>query len=194
MQKRILMDFLKKNWSNLLLIFLVLLLILPQTRMPIQIAVNRLISFSPSEVAEKNRESLEDFHWRLKKIDGPVVDLSHSEGRVVIINLWATWCPPCIAEMPSFQKLYNDYEGKVHFYFITSEKEEKVKRFLEKRDLDLPVYQPVSSGPERLDSNQLPTTYVLSKNGRIAVETTGAANWNDQGFRNLLDKLLLDEN
>ena len=187
------MAFLKKNWSNLLLIGFLVLLIVPQTRMPIQVLVNRLISFSPSEVSENKRITLEDYDWRLQKLNGDRVNLNQSKGRVAVINLWATWCPPCIAEMPSFQKLYNDYSDRIDFYFVTSEKEEKIEQFLVKRELDLPAFQPLQAGPENLASNTLPTTYVLSKDGRIVVSTTGAANWNDSNFRKLLDKLLKEE-
>ena len=187
------MSFLKKNWSNLLLIAFIILLIVPQTRVPIQVALNRLISVSPSEVSLKKRQGLGTYNWPLQKLDGERVSLDQSRGKVTIINLWATWCPPCIAEMPSFQKLYNEYGDKVDFYFITSEKGEKVNGFLIKKSYTLPVYQPLISGPKELVSSSLPTTYVISKKGKIIVNTTGAANWNDSDFKKLLDNLLKEE-
>lgn len=187
------MSFLKKNWSNLLLIVFLILLIVPQTRTPIQVALNRLIAFSPSEVSENKRKSIESYDWSLVNLQGEAVNLNDSRGRVAIINLWATWCPPCIAEMPSFQKLYESYGEKIDFYFITSEKEERVKPFLQKKAYTLPVYQPLTAGPLALQSNSLPTTFVLSKKGEIVVNTTGAANWNDNDFRELLDKLLTED-
>src|SRR5690554_6776339 len=101
------MKFLKKNWSNVLFGVLVVLLIIPQTRMPIQVFVQRLIAFSPSEVAVEKRVVLEDYNWDLRKLDGGAANMRESNGKVAIINLWATWCPPYVAEMPSFQKLYN---------------------------------------------------------------------------------------
>lgn len=184
------MQFLRKNWSSLLLILLILLLVFPQTRMPIQITLNRIFSFAPSEVAAEEREVLEDYQWQLKKIEGSVENLKDSEGEVIVINLWATWCPPCIAEMPAFQELYNDYKNKVNFYFISSEKEEKLKTFLQKRNLSVPVYQPLTEGPELLQSRSLPTTYVISRKGEVVVKKIGAANWNDEDFRKLLNNLI----
>ncbi len=184
------MNFLRKNWSNILFILFILLLLVPQTRKPIQVALNRLIAFSPSEIAEEKRERLEDYSWRLKDLGGQMHYFGENKGEVVLVNFWATWCPPCIAEMPSFQKLYNDYGGKVKFYFVSSEEAEKLRQFLEKKEYDLPVYQPISATPDVMQSNTLPTTVLISKLGEVVVNKKGAANWNDDNFRDLLDNLL----
>lgn len=187
------MEFLKKNWSNLLFIVIIVLLFVPQTRKPIQVALNQIVSFSPTKISEKDRESLEDYNWNLVDLHGKPVNFKHSIGEVAVVNLWATWCPPCIAEMPSFQKLYYDYGDKVDFYFVSSEDSEKLQSFLDKKNYDLPVYQPLSIAPEKLQSRSLPTSYVISRNGKIVVDKKGSANWNDSGFRNLLDQLLEEE-
>lgn len=184
------MGFLKKNWSNILFILFILLLVIPQTRKPIQVTLNRLIAFSPSEIAEEKRENLDDYGWELMDMEGKHVTLAQSRGEVVIINLWATWCPPCIAEMPSFQKLYDDFGGRIRFYFVSSEDPATLRRFLDKRGYNLPVYRPYSAPPEQLNSNTLPTTYVISKTGKIVVDKKGAANWNDGSFRKILLELL----
>ena len=187
------MEFLKKNWSNLLFIFLIIILILPQTRKPLQVHINRIFAFSPSEVSEEEREKLHDYDWELVGLNEDFVNLNSSEGKVAIINLWATWCPPCIAEMPSFQELYNDYSEKVDFYFVSSEEPEKLENFLQKHDYSFPVFMPASPAPQVLQSNSLPTTYVISKSGEILVEKTGAADWNDEEFREKLEMWIPEE-
>lgn len=187
------MEFLKKNWSNILLLVFIALLFIPQTRKPIQVGLNRLIAFSPSTISEEDRTQLADYNWELRELGERPVNFRQSMGKVTLINFWATWCPPCIAEMPSFQNLYNTYGDRVDFYFVSTEEEEKLKVFLEKKDYWLPVYQPLSMPPEKLQSASLPTTYLLSKSGKIVVDKTGAANWNDSGFRNTLDQLLQEE-
>lgn len=187
------MNFLKKNWLNLLFIIVIVLLLIPQTRRPIQVTLNRAISFSPSRVAEDERETLQDYNWNLVNMQGDPVNLKTSIGEVAIVNLWATWCPPCIAEMPSFQKLYNEYGDRVDFYFVSNEDEEKIRRFLDKKGYNLPVYQPLAVAPEKLQSRSLPTTYVISRTGKIAVNKEGSANWNDSGFKDLLDQLLEED-
>lgn len=187
------MEFLKKNWSNLLFIIIIILLFIPQTRKPIQVGLNQIIAFSPTKISEKNRVNVENYDWNLVDPQGKPVNFRHSIGEVAIVNLWATWCPPCIAEMPSFQKLYDEYGNKVNFYFVSSEDHQKIKRFLEKKNYRLPVYQPLSMGPKEMQSQSLPTTYVISRSGQIVVDKKGSANWNDSGFKNLLDELLEEQ-
>ncbi|UZH54668.1 TlpA family protein disulfide reductase [Salinimicrobium tongyeongense] len=186
------MEFLKKNWSNILFIIVIILLLVPQTRKPIQVGLNRVISFSPSKIAEDEREVLEDYNWNLINLEGEPVNFKSSIGKVAVVNLWATWCPPCIAEMPSFQKLYNEYGDKIDFYFVSTEEAAKLQQFLDKKNYRLPVYQPLDMAPQKLQSRSLPTTMVISKNGKIAVNKKGSANWNDSGFKELLDQLLAE--
>lgn len=187
------MEFLKKNWSNILFIILIVLLFIPQTRKPIQVTMNRIIAFSPSKIAEDDREKLSNYDWNLIDLNGDPVNMRRSIGEVAVINLWATWCPPCIAEMPSFQKLYDEYGSNVNFYFISTEEDEKLEKFLSRKGYKLPVYQPLSIAPPQLQSGSLPTTFVISREGYIAVEKEGAANWNDKGLKDLLDQLLAED-
>lgn len=192
MNKERIRQFFKKQGSNIGLIILLLLFLIPQTRKPIQVAVNKIFAFSPSELSSKKQKKVAYLDWKLRDLEAQTTNLMQSEGKVVLINLWATWCPPCIAEMPSFQKLFDDYGDRVEFYFISSEENATITRFLDKKQYDFPVYQPVSSIPEQLQSNSLPTTYVISKNGNLTVEEYGTADWNSNKFRKLLDKLLAE--
>lgn len=182
--------FLERQGSNILFIVLIAVFILPQTRKPIQVGLNRLLSFSPSELSEEEREVLSDYNWALQPLEGERLNFQEAREEVVVLNFWATWCPPCIAEMPSFQELYNDYGDKVSFYFVSSEETEVLEGFMEKRGYRVPVYQPLSAVPELLRSNSLPTTYVITKSGEVVVKKTGVADWNSDGFRELLDGLL----
>lgn len=183
-------NFFKKNWSNILFFAFLALLIIPQTRMPIQVFVQRLVSFSPSEKKEENRETLEDYNWSLSQLNAEELNFSQSKGEITVVNFWATWCPPCVAEMPSFQKLYYDYGDKVDFYFVTSEKPDKVNKFMKKNEYTLPIFLQSYEAPKLLQSQALPTTYLISKSGEIVIDETGAADWNSKKMRALLDKLI----
>ena len=158
--------------------------------MPIQVFVQRLVSFSPSEKSEEEREILQDYNWNLKQLNADEVNFSQSKGKIVIVNFWATWCPPCVAEMPSFQKLYNDYGTKVDFYFVTSEKVEKIEKFMVKNGYNLPIYFETSAPPKLMESNILPTTYLISKSGKIVIDEEGTADWYSTKMRDLIEKLL----
>ncbi len=83
-----------------------------------------------------------------------------------------------MAEMPSFQNLYNAYGDKVIFLFVANDKEDKVVKFLEDKGYELPVFLQASQVPEEMNSNSLPTTYILDRDGDIVVSKTGAADWN----------------
>ncbi len=185
-------SFIKKHWGNILFVVLFVVLILPQTRIPIQVFVQRSISFSPSETIENERKTLENYYWNLRQINSEELNFSRSEGKVVIVNFWATWCPPCIAEMPSFQQLYNDYGDKIDFYFVTSDNTEKVEKFIKKNGYNLPIYFETSEAPKLLESNILPTTYLISKWGKIVIDEKGAADWNSLKMRGIIEKLLLE--
>lgn len=183
-------SFLRRHAGDIALVIMILLFLIPQTRKPIQVTANRLFAGSPDEVAEAKREKISDYNWRLHKLDGTTTNFSEVKGEVIVLNFWATWCPPCVAEMPSFQKLYEDYGDRVAFYFVSQEEEASLNRFLEKKEYTVPVYRSLTRIPEQLVSNSLPTTYVISRSGEIVVDKTGAADWNTEEFREMLDGLI----
>ncbi|PHS68320.1 MAG: thiol-disulfide oxidoreductase [Flavobacterium sp.] len=184
------MNFIKKQWSNILFGAFIVLMIVPQTRMPIQIFIQRFISFSPSKIDKEDRTLLKDYNWNLVELNAEKVNLSQSKGKVILINFWATWCPPCVAEMPELQELYDNYGDQVDFYFITNEALEKPNLFLEKKGYTIPVFIQIEKSPEVLESSSLPTTYLISKSGEIVMRKTGAASWNNVKVHSVLDDLL----
>ena len=109
-----------------------------------------------------------------------------------ITKVAATWCPPCVAEMPSFLKLYEDYGDKVDFFFVANDKKDKVTAFLQKKGYEFPVYFEKSRGPELLSSNSIPATFILNKSGEIVVDERGVADWNSDSTRALLDTLIAE--
>jgi thiol-disulfide isomerase/thioredoxin len=182
--------FLKKNWSNILFTLVLVIMIFPQTRMPFQVFLQRLIAFSPSELDVEEQVDIANYSWELTKLEGGVQSLKASEGKVIVLNLWATWCPPCVAEMPSMQALYDGYGDKVDFYFVSSEETERLTKFLQKKKYKLPVYRETKSPPELFRVTTIPTTFVISKKGKLIMKTTGAADWNSSEMHDVLDRLL----
>lgn len=186
------MDYIKKHWSNILFGLFIILMIIPQTRMPIQVFLQRTISFSPSEIEKEDRSVLKNYNWNLRTTKSETKNLIQSEGKVVLINYWATWCPPCIAEMPEIQELYNNYKGKVDFYLITNDPQEKIEKFLKKEGYELPIYFPLENEPKVLESSSLPTTFLISKNGEIVMKKVGAASWNSNKVHQTIEELLTE--
>lgn len=184
------MKYIKKNWSNILFAILIILMFIPQTRTPIQVFLLRAISYTPSQIDEKERAKLDDYHWELSSLSSEQVYLNRSQGKVTLISFWATWCAPCIAELPFLQKLYENYGDRVDFYFVSNEEKGTLLNFLKKKEFDLPVYIPLERSPELLEIRSLPTTFLIAKSGEIVIRETGAASWNNEKVHELLDELL----
>lgn len=181
----------KSRRNNIIFLIVILLLLIPQTRQPIQILLHKgLALFSPSVIDESNSETLNDFDWKLKDIHNNQINLQDYKGQIIFLNLWATWCPPCIAEMPSLQELYNDYDDKIVFLLVSSEETEVISRFLGKNNYTFNVQQPLSESPEILKSRSIPRTFLIDQEGNILINKSGAANWNSEKVRETIDNLL----
>ncbi|GMN07688.1 hypothetical protein MTsPCn5_30770 [Croceitalea sp. MTPC5] len=178
--------------SDILFGLFILLLLVPQTRKPIQVALNSLkvIVWTPSALAEEYQTQIAPFDYQLATVDGAETSISIGKGKVTFISYWATWCPPCIAELPSIQKLYNDYGNQVDFVLITDESVEKVKAFLAKKQYELPVFISRMPAPTMLSEPSIPTNYLVDQNGKIVIKEKGASDWNSKKVREVLDGLL----
>ena len=181
----------KSRIRNTVFIVIIALMIIPQTRTPIQVFINKgLALISPSIVKESKRERILDYNWQLQDGEGQTMNFSDSKNKVVLINFWATWCPPCIAEMPSLDKLYEDYKDRVDFYFVSNEKIEVIQGFMDKNKYGFKVQNPTTKYPEVFDISSIPRTYLIDKSGSIVMDKAGAANWNSDKVRTQIDTLL----
>lgn len=180
----------KDRVYNLLILIAIALILFTPVGFHLKVFVNRIISFNPTQVKESERQVLRSFDWELQDRQSKRLNLNKSEGKVIFINIWASWCPPCVAEMPSLQELYNDYQNKVEFYFIARDSQAKIEGFMAKHGYDFPVYYELSKAPLSLQTNSLPTTYVIDQSGFLVVNETGAAKWNSDTTRGMIDQLI----
>jgi thiol-disulfide isomerase/thioredoxin len=123
--------------------------------------------------------------------NGGRMSFSEFRGEVVFINFWATWCPPCIAEMPDIQSLYEEMnDDGVRFVLISLDEDfQKAVDFVERKDFTFPIYQLGSPLPAVFESQAIPTTYVVSPDGRIVVSKSGMAKYNTKKFKGFLKEL-----
>ncbi|MBR9915653.1 MAG: TlpA family protein disulfide reductase [Algicola sp.] len=179
--------------TNAIFIILLVLLIIPQTRKPIQVVLNKgmALFMKPKLIDTSKQVVLSDYHWKLQTIEGETFDFHSVKGKVVVLNFWATWCPPCIAEMPSMEALYQRYEfnDEVVFMFVSNEDVEVLQKFLVSKSYTFPVYQPVSTYPEAFNVSSIPRTFVLDKNGAIVIDKLGVANWSSDEVIETIDNL-----
>lgn len=123
---------------------------------------------------------------------GRVQSLNDFEGNVIFLNVWATWCPPCIAEMPSIHSLYNDFKDDENISFILVSMDddfEKAQEFMESRGYDLPIYHYRSKAAGTYQSSVIPTTYIISRDSEIVVQKEGFAKYDTEEFKSFLTEL-----
>ena len=101
--------------------------------------------------------------------------LESYKGKVVILDLWATWCPPCRKEIPGFINLYNKYQGKVEILGIAFDENgtEVVPSFIKKMGINYPVYLDGGDIAQAYDLQAYPTTVIYGKDGKVANKHVG---------------------
>jgi len=189
--RKLYMKFKKPKTSNIILLVVITLFIIPQTRQPIQIALHSVLSkFGPSVIDKEDQKTVSYASWKLRDLEGNEINYNETKDKVVFINLWATWCPPCIAEFQGIQDLYNDYKDDVVFLLVSDEAPETIQIFLDKKGYNVPVFNPLTNYPKDFEGRSIPRTYIIDKEGHVVVDKKGVANWNSDKMRNELDELL----
>jgi len=185
-------------FSDFLFVAFIIALIFPQSRIEVIAFINkaRVAVVNPSVKDTEKMVSLSttDYNWELESIDGKTNNLSEYKRKVIFLNLWTTWCPPCVAEMPSIQELYDKYKDndQIVFLMVSNEKPEKIKAFMEKRGFNFPVRITRYQSPKPFHTESIPTTFLVSKSGRIVVRETGAANWGGDKMEKIVNDLIAE--
>jgi len=176
---------------------LIILLLIPASRKYIATGVNQIVLHIRKPAADPENKQLKlsetDYVLRFSDSANNLYSLEDFKGEVVFLNLWATWCPPCIAEMPGIEKLHADYGDRVRFILLTNQQAGEVEPFISARDLKAPVYFQLSQLPGVLETSSIPTTFIISRDGRIVARHTGAMDWNAGSTRKMLDDLLAQD-
>ncbi len=133
---------------------------------------------------------------RLPSLQGKLLDLADFKGRVVLVNFWATWCPPCVHEMPSMQRLADYFTGKPFAILGVNMAEDKatVSKFLQQRvHVNFPIV--LDRDGKALKAWRVfafPTSYVVDKHGRIRYALFGGIDWDSDEVKHKLGKLLAE--
>ena len=116
--------------------------------------------------------------YSFERLEGGAVELPPKDGKIYVINLWATWCPPCRTEMPDLQAFYDKYKdsSNVGIYLINhAEQPNKIREFLRKGNFSMPVLlDPAGQGAKMLSTRALPTTVVVDASGKVLFRKVGA--------------------
>ena len=132
--------------------------------------------------------------WVFKDIHGNVIDIHCLRGnKILVLNFWATWCPPCIEELPSLARLAEQFNDRLFVLALSAEPKAKLLDFTGQAFLGLSPSLKVASIAEeekalRFPEDPLPVTYVFGKNGLLLFKKHGAADWLQEGLvRRLLN-------
>ena len=187
----------RSTWQktvDVLFWLLLVLLILPGPRKVIATAVNKVALHvkNPGIKSEEKQVQLNDldYGWVLADGNGTPYHMSDLRGAVIFLNFWATWCPPCVAELPEIQKAYEKHGNEVVFLLVANQEPSVVEAFMEKHGYDIPVFYPGTPTPQVFESTSIPTTFIISREGKIVTKKRGAANWDSRATTRIFNELV----
>jgi peroxiredoxin len=158
--------------------------------------VNRAY-FTPLDVGSRAPD------YTVQTLAGEPVALSRFRGEVVLLNVWATWCAPCVREMPALQRLHQNLAGQgLRIVAVSVDKapspltphrspDDEVRDFIDRFDLTFTVLHDPSGKIQRVYQTQgLPSTYLIDRTGRIRRKVLGAAPWDEPALADEIRRLL----
>lgn len=176
----------KKLLPALILFLVVMMVVQRRQQVPLKPPELKLV--------EANLRSAKNTDFTLPTLAGDSLRLADLQGKVVLLNFWATWCPPCREEMPAIEALFQAYheQGFVVLGVAGDTKgKEVVAPFVAEQNLTFPILlDPDNRVAKQYHVNGIPTIYLLDRQGRVAGSMTGGADWNSPEARALIERVL----
>jgi thiol-disulfide isomerase/thioredoxin len=176
--------------NALFFIAVIVLLFVPSAKAFLLRGLMKTGFFQPEVSSLSKPVQVPDISFR--DVKGENITLSSLKGKVVFINFWATWCPPCIAEMPSINTLYQKLAANKNIVFLMADADgrpEQALLFLKKKNYNLPVYAATTTVPANISAGTIPTTIVLNKRGEMVYHHEGVADYTNDKFAAYLQQL-----
>jgi thiol-disulfide isomerase/thioredoxin len=181
--------------TGLLVLLIILMIVFPGVKAGFIMGLMKMGLFRPSipSLVQTDKESPRPAPDILfYNENDTVISLSSLKGKIVFINFWAPWCPPCLAEMPGINNLYQKIDSSNHIVFIMVDADadlSKSKLYMSGHQYNLPLYKTGVPLPASIFDGSLPTTLVIDKKGYIVFRETGAANYDIKKFNDFLKQL-----
>jgi thiol-disulfide isomerase/thioredoxin len=132
-----------------------------------------------------------DYDWRVQGLDGQEIHMTEMKGKVIFLNFWATWCFPCVVEMPTIQRLYDAMKNEeIAFLCVSEEATSRIAMFMREKGFTFPVYTLVGMKPQVFRTRGIPATFIASQEGDIVFRHIGVARWDDDTCVKFLTGLL----
>ncbi len=140
---------------------------------------------------ENNNNPKADFSMQLLNANGEKVDMESFRGKVIFLNIWASWCPPCLAEMPGINALYNNIDkDKIAFIMLSVDDDfTKAIKIHQKKGFDFEIYQTPKGLPGMYYSQSIPTTFIIDAKGDLVFTHEGMGDFNTSEFKAYLNEL-----
>lgn len=143
-----------------------------------------LINFEKQKVA-----SFSDF-WSIYDKDGSEVSFKKFKKKVLFICYVSTKSEESLKQLESLKKVYDDYKTKMDFLLLSNDNQTKMIHYLDDNEYYFPLYFYLSEPPKEFEVKKLPQSYLISKKGRILVDSNEAVKWDSTEFRKVLDGLI----
>lgn len=131
--------------------------------------------------------------FTIENINGNLESLDKYKGKVIFLNFWATWCPPCVLEMPMMDRLYKKLKDKGFVVVAVDDYEprERVEKFLKDKDYSFPILiDPSGKVTEAFRSMVLPSSFIINKEGKVIGKAIGMREWDSPEFEAFFEELL----
>ena len=126
--------------------------------------------------------------FKITAMDGSTVNMADMKGKKVFVNLWATWCPPCRAEIPSIENLQRKVaRQKVAFVMLSlDENFDLARNFANKNKMQLPVYYPAEGLPSMFNTDGIPATFIFNEKGELIKANNGMDDYDTDKYVQML--------
>jgi thiol-disulfide isomerase/thioredoxin len=156
-----------------------------------------VLGILPLGIYAQNKERRINPEFEVKLFDNTIVRAGDIKDRIAVIDFWATWCKPCLAEVPDYNDFYRDYRDKGVVFLalaIDSGKEEKVLEAAKRYNMEYPAGAPSKKEIKTIGKiRAFPTTWIIGPEGKIVREFVGVISGKQEAIREIVDQLLLGD-
>jgi peroxiredoxin len=172
---------------------IVLIALMPHRAARMEVGANLPETAGRSEPKVAAGSRAADF--KLETLDGTTVSLASLRGKIVFLNVWATWCEPCREEMPSMQVLYDDFKGNKDFVMLAASQDtggrSVVARYVAKNGFHFTILlDPENTISNAYDVSGVPETFIIDRKGQIVAHHMGGFDWSRPDVKDALQQLL----